>query len=67
MEKNKFAYLFSDIPDVFEEVNENFLDEEFLDEEFLDEFLENHEYLHEYCGYLTNDEYLRKYYGIITH
>ena len=57
MKKDKFAYLFYDIPeDTFKE-----------ETEFIDDFFENKEYLCTYHGYLTDAEYLRKYYGLVTH
>ena len=68
MKKDKFAYLFCDIPDdTFEETDEEIFEEFKEETEFLDEFFENKEYLCTYCGYLTDAEYLRKYYGLVTH
>ena len=68
MEKNKFAYLFCDIPEeTFEETDEEIFKEFKEETDFLDEFFENKEYLCTYHGYLTDAEYLRKYYGLVTH
>lgn len=69
MKKDKFSYLFYDIPeDTFkDEANEEIFEEFKEETEFLDEFFENKEYLCTYHGYLTDAEYLRKYYGLVTH